>query len=346
MTLTPRAQVALLATLITLAGCGGGDGASDGAATDTVAPAVTYVAPSNNAASVGTNSRLTVSFSEPMNEASLGTAIDLVDAQTGDRVPLRGVVYDAANRIATVTPQAPLAAERSYRAVVSDAATDISGNRLGAYAWSFGTAAGADATAPTVSSHSPADGAASVALGAQVAMSFSEPMDAASLDDAFVLTSGATVVPGRLAYIGQAAAFTPDAPLAPQTAYVATLRRSATDLAGNGLAADHVWSFSTGATADTKPPSVVAVTPPPNATGVPRSAALSVTFDEPIYPFVYGRLDGALVEVSIDYRTYTVTMLPTAPLRSSGGYAGSVTAMDLSRNAMAAPYQWSFITAP
>jgi hypothetical protein len=166
------------------------------------------------------------------------------------------------------------------------------------------------------------------------------------VEGAFVLTRGTTVVPGRLAYIGQAAAFTPDAPLAPLATYVATLRRAATDLAGNGLTADHVWSFTTAAADDTTPPSVVAVTPTPNATGVPRNALLSVTFDEPIYPFVYGRLDGVVVEVSIDYRTYTVSVLPTAPLRSGGGYLASVSVMDLARNAMAAPYQWSFVTAP
>lgn len=338
-----RSRSALLAAAV-VAGCGGGG--EDDVATDIVAPAVTYVAPANNAASVGTNSRLSVTFSKPMDAASLGAALGLVDAHSGERVPLGHVAYDADNRIATVTPQAPLTAERSYRAAVSDAATDTRGNRLSGYAWAFGTAAGADTAAPTVSSHSPASGAANVALGAHVAMSFSEPMDAASLNGAFVLMRGTTAVPGRLAYIGQAAAFTPDAPLAPQADYVATLRRSATDLAGNGLSVDHSWAFSTGTAADTAPPSVVAVTPLPDASGVPRDTLLSATFDEPIYPFVYGKIDGAVVEVSIDYRSHTVSVRPTTPLRSGGGYAASVSAMDLSRNAMAAPFQWSFVTAP
>jgi hypothetical protein len=345
MSPTLRNRAALLAAMFALAACGGGGG--DTSVADTVAPAVTYVTPSNSAGNVGTNSRLTVTFSEPMSEASLAAAIGLADVQTGAPVALGGVAYDAANRIATVTPQQPLEANREFRATVSAAARDSSGNAMASdYAWSFGTAAGADTTPPAVSSHSPADGAAGVALNARVAMSFSEPMDAASVEGAFVLTRGTTVVLGRLAYIGQAAAFTPDAPLAPLATYVATLRRAATDLAGNGLTADHVWSFTTAAADDTTPPSVVAVTPTPNATGVPRNALLSVTFDEPIYPFVYGRLDGVVVEVSIDYRTYTVSVLPTAPLRSGGGYLASVSVMDLARNAMAAPYQWSFVTAP
>lgn len=344
---TLRTRAALLAVLTALAACGGGGEDTLETAADITAPAVTYVTPSNSAGSVGTNSRLTVTFSEPMDEASLAAAIGLADTQTGAPVALGGVAYDAANRIATVTPQQPLAANREFRATVTSAARDRSGNAMaGDYAWSFGTAAGADTTPPRVSSHSPADGAAGVALNAHIAMSFSEPMDVASVEGAFVLTRGATVVPGRLAYIGQAAAFTPDAPLAPQATYVATLRRAATDLAGNPLAVDHVWSFSTGTAADTTPPTVVAVTPPPNATGVPRNTLLSATFDEPIYPFVYGKLDGVVVEVAIDYATHTVSVMPTAPLRSSGGYLASVSVMDLARNVMATPYQWSFVTAP
>jgi Bacterial Ig-like domain len=340
---TLRIRAALLAVMVALAGCGGGGGAD---APDTFAPAVTYVTPSNNAASVGTNSRLTVTFSEPMSEASLAAAISLADAQTGAPVALGSVSYDAANRIATVAPQQPLAASREYRATVGASARDGSGNALGSdYAWTFGTAAGADTTPPAVSSHSPANAAAGVVLNARVAMSFSEPMDVASVEGAFVLTRGAAVVPGRLAYVGQAAVFTPDAPLAPQTTYVATLRRAASDLAGNGLAADYAWTFTTGAAPDSTPPSVVAVTPAPDSTNVPRDALLSVTFSEPIFPFVYGKIDGIVVAVAIDYNTNTVSVLPNQPLRSNGGYAASIQAMDLARNLMA-PYQWSFVTAP
>ena len=70
------------------------------------------------------------------------------------------------------------------------------------------------------------------------------------------------------------------------------------------------------------------------------------TFDEPIYPFVYGKIDGAVIAVLIDYNTHTVTMAPGAPLRTGGGYQASVRVMDLAGNLMSAPYAWSFGTAP
>jgi hypothetical protein len=196
-------MAAALAATVLGAGCGGGGG-GDGNAGATggaeAAPAVTYVTPSNNAAGVGTNSPVTVSFSKPMNRESLDAAITLVDAQTGAALPLQGLSYDAENKIATVTPLQPLQADGRVRATVSTAAKDAGGNAMDAdYAWTFGTAAGTDTTAPEVSSHSPADGAAGVKLNTHVAMSFSEPMNAVSLQGAFGLSRAGVAVPGKLA---------------------------------------------------------------------------------------------------------------------------------------------------
>ena len=44
---------------------------------------------------------------------------------------------------------------------------------------------------------------------------------------------------------GTIATFTPSAPLADNTTYTATLTTAITDVAGNALAADHVWTFTT-----------------------------------------------------------------------------------------------------
>ena len=344
-----RAWGAVLSAALLLAGCGGGGG-GDGSiagALDTVAPTVTYVTPANNSENVGTNARLTVTFSETMSASSLASAIGVVDDASGAAIPLQSVEFDLVNNIATITPQEPLTPNRTYRAEVSTSARDLGGNALAdAYAWRFGTGGSADTTAPTVTSHAPVSGATGVPTDTGVAMSFSEPMNVASVGAAFALSQGGTVIAGKLAYVGQAAIFTPDAPLAPGADYVATLRHTASDLAGNGLAADLVWSFTTGLGADTTPPSVLSVSPANDATQVPRNSALSATFSEPIYPFVYGSIDGVLVEVAIDYTTNTVSVIPTVPLRSNGSYASSAQARDLAGNAMVVPYRWGFVTAP
>jgi hypothetical protein len=344
-----RAWGAVVSAALFVAGCGGGGdgGASDAGAFDKVAPTVSYVTPANNAGNIGTNARLTATFSEAMSEASLASAIGMIDEASGSVIALQSITFDLVNNIATITPQAPLTPNRVYRAEVSTSARDLGGNSLAdAYAWRFSTGGSADTTAPTVTSHAPVSGATGVSTDTGVAMSFSEPMDVASVGAAFALTRSGTVIAGKLAYVGQAAVFTPDALLEPNVNYVATLRNTATDLAGNALANDLVWAFSTGAGADSTPPSVLSVSPANDATQVPRNSTLSVTFSEPIYPFVYGSIDGVLVEVAIDYTTNTVSVIPTVPLRSSGSYNSSAQARDLAGNAMGDPYRWGFVTAP
>ena len=187
-----------------VAGCGGGGdgGASVAGSLDKTAPTVTYVTPANNAGRVGTNARLTATFSEAMSEASLASAIGLVDEASGSAIALQSITFDRVNNIATITPQAPLTPDRVYRAEVSTSARDLGGNPLAdAYGWRFSTGGGADTTAPTVTSHAPVSGATGVPTDTGVALSFSEPMDVASVGAAFALTRSGTVVAGKLAYV-------------------------------------------------------------------------------------------------------------------------------------------------
>lgn len=348
-----RAWAVVLSAALVAAGCGGdgGDGSGlggegpDASALDRDRPTVTYVTPSNGANDVGTNARLTVTFSEPMDSASLAAALSLVDEASGSEVA-QHVAYDAANNIATLAPQAALAASARYRAEVSTAAKDLAGKALAsAYTWRFGTAAGNDTTAPRLSSYAPAAGASRVSTRSAVSMSFSEPMDAASVGRAFTLRCNGAAIAGRMDYVGQAAAFKPDTALTPGAHCAASLSAVATDLAGNALAAE-AWDFSLAAEADVRPPQVLSVSPAHDRTGVPRNTTLSVGFDEAIYPFAYGSIDGVLFEVAIDYTTNTVSMTPTGLLRAAASYDGVVRASDLAGNRMAEAYRWSFVTAP
>src|SRR5439155_3456823 len=70
--------------------------------------------------------------------------------------------------------------------------------------------------------------------------------------------------------------------LAPNTVYTATLTTGASDLAGNALAADLVWSFTTGVIPDTTAPSVSATVPANTATGVAISRQIAGTLSEPM----------------------------------------------------------------
>jgi hypothetical protein len=106
---------------------------------------------------------------------------------------------------------------------------------------------GPDGTAPTVLSTAPAKGATNVAAAATVNATFSEPINAATLDTRFELLDEAShVVPATIAYTAMTrrATLTPSAPLTYSKTYTATVKAGVEDLATNSLAADYAWSFT------------------------------------------------------------------------------------------------------
>jgi len=110
-----------------------------------------------------------------------------------------------------------------------------------------------DTVAPTVNSTNPANGAIGVAV---ITASFSEPMNASTITTTtFTVTGpGPTPVTGTVAYDAstQIARFTPSSALALSTAYTATITTGVRDVAGNALASNHVWSFTTAATSNSQ----------------------------------------------------------------------------------------------
>ena len=126
-----------------------------------------------------------------------------------------------------------------------------------------------DTIAPTVTARTPADGAAGLHVGTPATVTFSESMRASTIDaTTFTLRDGGQDVPATVTY--DAASNT--ATLRPQTAlrYGATHQVTVeggaggvTDLAGNPLAADATWSFTTEAS----PPQVLVVSSAANPFG-------------------------------------------------------------------------------
>lgn len=112
-----------------------------------------------------------------------------------------------------------------------------------------GGGGGADTTAPQVSSVAPADGATDITLDADISANFNEAMDATTVNDTSMTISPA--VAGSVAYnaTAQRATFSPTVGLTASTTYTVTLTTGCTDAAGNPLAADYSWSFTTGTTA-------------------------------------------------------------------------------------------------
>ena len=159
----------------------------------------------------------------------------------------------------TLDPSADLLASTAYVVTVKGGAAgvkDSAGNALAVdRTWTFTTAAAADTTPPTVATVTPADGSTGQAVAVSPTATFSEAMSAASLTTTtvtLVRQGTTTVLPATVAYDPATLRVTldPSADLLASTAYVATVKGGASgakDAAGNALAADRTWTFTTAA---------------------------------------------------------------------------------------------------
>ena len=210
-----------------------------------------------------------------------------------------------------------------------------------------------DETAPTVSATTPGEDATEVALGGSISVTFSKPMDSATISaESFTLNDGTTPVPGAVSYTGVTATFKPTADLEPDTTYTARISDTVTDLAGNHLAGSYTWSFTSGIGPDITAPQVSCTTPSNGAIGVHINTHVGACFSEPMDPATisaesFTLNDGTTsVPGAVSYTGVTATFNPTADLEPDTTYTARIgdTATDLSGNRLEEDYSWTFTT--
>jgi N-acetylneuraminic acid mutarotase len=214
--------------------------------TDITPPTVISTIPENGATGVSTNSSVEIKFSELMDPTSLN-AFTIVLKDSSNNTISGSVSY--AGGVATYTPAASLSGSMLYTAAVTTGAKDVSGNALvAAYLWTFTTGPAPDMAPPSVSSTSPDDGATCVPTETAVSASFSEPISLPTLNTNTFLLKDAlnNPVSGIVAldYTG-AGYFHPINPLSNATSYTGTLTTDLSDLSGNHLALNYLWTFTT-----------------------------------------------------------------------------------------------------
>jgi hypothetical protein len=340
---------------------------------DTTAPTITARVPAVSATGVSRTAPVTVTFSEAMDAATINTnSIEL--RTSGGALVTSTLSYNATTFVATLTPSATLAASTTYTVNVKGGSTDprvkdTAGNALAATSsWNFTTAA-ADTTAPTISTRTPASGATAVPLATPVTVSFSEAMDAATINTSSIelRTSGGALVPSTVNYNATTfvATLTPSAALAASTTYTVNVLGGATDprvkdVSGNALAATSSWNFTTVA-ADVTAPTITALTPASGATGVSRTTSVTVTFSEAMDAATIStnsielrNSGGTLIASTVTYNatTFVATLTPSVMLGSLTAYTVTVRGgttdprvKDVAANALAANSSWSFTTA-
>ena len=106
-----------------------------------------------------------------------------------------------------------------------------------------------DTTPPTVVATDPADTATGVFVDGSISVTFSEPMNAATISTTtFTLEDASHIqVPANVSYVDNTATLTPTPinSLVLSAPYTATVTTGVRDLAGNALSAAHTWSFTT-----------------------------------------------------------------------------------------------------
>lgn len=354
-----------------------------------VAPLALSVAaesPVTNSTGVATNiAAVTAYFSEPIGplwaaSSSLptGAARFALTCETPCVNPTGSVSLDANKMVANYwlasgTTLAPLT---RYTATISDTTSLATGAPLAApVAWQFTTGNTPDVTRPSVTGTSPAatlpGPTLNVPTNMAISASFSEALAPASISAAsFSLACTAPCVSpaGTVSYATstQTAVFTPSAALASDTTYTATVSTAAVDLAGNALANNYVWSFTTGAAAASGNVTVASSKPASNALDVCPNATINASFSLPsglkMDPLTInsstfkvaqeGATPATIVASSIvlDHATGTIASFkPQAALVDGTRYtatlkggASGVKDFALPANSMASDYVWSF----
>lgn len=230
---------------------------------DLTPPEIVETQPAENAAAVPVGTSIRVLFSESINPATVNSQTFFIEGGVAGSWS-----YDEPSRTARLAPLLPLAFSTTYSVTVTRGVQDLAGNPLASdRRWSFITesdpnAVPPDTTPPSVVATSPEKGATGVPTGffspTPIRIIFSEAIRPDSINGGTFKVEqvdsggrGGDGKPPLQAIHGSyqvnlmAATFFPGEPLNPGATYVVTLTPGVQDLAGNGLASEDVWSFTT-----------------------------------------------------------------------------------------------------
>jgi len=221
-----------------------------------------------------------------------------------------------------------------------------------------GGSAGTSGPVPTVTVTNPVDAAIAVPLNQVVQATFNTAMNSSTLDTTSftVVGAGETALGGAVSLdaASNTVSFAPAGNMTASKIYTATLNTSVRSTGASPLAANYVWSFTTGTTADTTGPTVVSTSPVAAATGVVLGTSVVVNFSEALAPATLNATSFTLkqgttsVAGAVSYSNKVATFTPSANLIASKPYTATLTTAItdtmVPANAMAADYVLNFTT--
>ena len=328
--------------------------------------------PTNGARGVPTDQMLTVTFNEKVECSTVTTSTftlkeDWVGGGSEGWVPPRnhgavaGIVSCLGTQ-ATFTLERDLEPNITYTATIKDGVEDVNGHRLEfCFSWCFRT--GSTATPPTVTAVTPLNKATGVALNtAIITATFDQAMNGGSIDSSTFLLTGpglTTVTATSITYdaLTNTATFVLPGKLTASTLYTATITNSVTNLQGNAMVSNFVWTFTTGATPDIIPPTVISTIPLSGATGVPLNQIITATFSKAMAPATITTPPQFTLKVTSSGTTVlgvvtfavvgnTATFTPSVLLKASTQYTATIETgvTDVAGNHLVSNYVWKFTT--
>lgn len=322
------------------------------------APAVSSTSPQNQATGVAVNSGIAATFSKLMDTSTITMSTFTVSNGVNNIAGNISFTSKEGKTTAIFSPSSNLSPGTTYTVTITTGVMDLSGNPMAQnYSWSFTTGPAPDLTPPTVFSTGPTDGASSVWVGSSINVIFSEAMATSTITAAtFDVSGGGGYVTGNIGFATSSgktvATLTPSSSLLYGVKYTGTITTGVRDLAGNAMAQNYIWTFTTTNAPDTTPPTVISTVPDANITGVSRGAPITVTFSETMdtasftpNAFILTG-GGSNIAYSVNASGATAIFTPSVQLAYSTVYTATVTTFvrDQAGNNIALNKTWSFTT--
>jgi methionine-rich copper-binding protein CopC len=299
---------------------------------DQIPPAISANTPTNGSNS-SIHSTVAVTFDEPIDSATINSTTFNVVTATGAAIP-GTLSYSSATQRAEFKPPTSFPSSTTITATVTTGVKDLAGNGLSApFIFSFTTL---DEEPPTIIATSPANGATAVSSFGPFTLTFSESMDASTINGTNIsmrLNSNGALMNAPVTYNAatRTASLTPVSSLAAPRSFTVTVGTGVKDSVGNRMSSDFQFVFNTG---DGTPPTVVSIEPADGKIGATIGSVIKVTFSEPMEPRSFYRGSVALStasgesvtgEMSYDAATRTATFTPNQLLREATAYVATVT---------------------
>jgi hypothetical protein len=200
-------------------------------------PGIGQTTPENGLIGTPTDGEIKIAFDIPTDTKSVEDAITIYP-------PIDFVsIWSEGNTILTLKPLEALEYNTTHTVVIGIGAMSALGFHLKErYKFSFTTEEKPDTEPPSIISTVPYSGETNVAIGTEIAVIFSEPMDKDAVESAFHIYPS---VEGELIWSNNTLTFFLADSLEYGVSYMVIIDAGARDLAGNNLEQSYSWEFTT-----------------------------------------------------------------------------------------------------